>query len=556
MSNLTVTDLFCGAGGSSSGAIAVPGVVVRLAANHWKLAIDTHNENHPDTDHDCADLSQVDPRRYPKTDILWASPECTNHSQAKGKKRNLDATPDMFGDSLPDEAADRSRATMWDVPRFAEVHKYRAIVVENVVDAAKWIMWPAWVHAMQCLGYEHQVVYLNSMHAQAMGAPAPQSRDRLYVVLWLKGNPRPDLNRWARPKAWCPSCDEVITAVQAWKNPAKSWGRYRSQYVWRCPRVACRNSVVEPGFLPAAHAIDWTLPGQRIGDRSKPLADKTRARISAGLKKYARPIHLEAAGNTFERPPYIRAWPTDTEPLKTLHTSITKALAYAPAMLVPVEGRDGKTAQPAHEPLRTQTARNETGVAIPPYIVELRGGGSGTRSVEDPLATVTAAGNHHGLLVPSGGTWNEDARPTSEPHRAMLTRDAYGLLVPYYGNATARTTDDPHGTLTTKDRYALVMRNNSSKGDGAEMVTPVTEELRTITTGGHQSLLHGDIPEVDDCHFRMLEPHEIQAAMAFDLGYRVLGNKREKVRQLGNAVTPPAARDLIAAVAESLGVTS
>jgi DNA (cytosine-5)-methyltransferase 1 len=54
----------------------------------------------------------------------------------------------------------------------------------------------------------------------------------------------------------------------------------------------------------------------------------------------------------------------------------------------------------------------------------------------------------------------------------------------------------------------------------------------------------------------MLEPHEIQAAMAFLPDYQVLGNKREQVRQLGNAVTPPAARDLIAAIAESLEVTA
>lgn len=39
--NLTLTDLFCGAGGSSTGAIDVPGVSVRLAANHWDLAIES-----------------------------------------------------------------------------------------------------------------------------------------------------------------------------------------------------------------------------------------------------------------------------------------------------------------------------------------------------------------------------------------------------------------------------------------------------------------------------------------------------------------------------------
>ena len=73
---LTLTDLFCGAGGSSTGAIAVPGVNVRIAANHWDIAIAIHNANHPETDHAAVDLHQENPRFFPRTDILWASPEC------------------------------------------------------------------------------------------------------------------------------------------------------------------------------------------------------------------------------------------------------------------------------------------------------------------------------------------------------------------------------------------------------------------------------------------------------------------------------------------------
>jgi DNA (cytosine-5)-methyltransferase 1 len=95
----------------------------------------------------------VDPRRYPWTNVLWASPECTNHSQVKGRKRNVDAMPDLFGDTLPDEAAERSRATMWDVVRFAEHHRYDAIVVENVVYAALWVLWQAWRAGLDALGY-------------------------------------------------------------------------------------------------------------------------------------------------------------------------------------------------------------------------------------------------------------------------------------------------------------------------------------------------------------------------------------------------------------------
>jgi len=75
--SLTVTDLFAGAGGSSTGMVAIPGVAVTIAANHLQLAVDVHNANHPSTDHACVDLHMEDPRYFPRTDILWASPECT-----------------------------------------------------------------------------------------------------------------------------------------------------------------------------------------------------------------------------------------------------------------------------------------------------------------------------------------------------------------------------------------------------------------------------------------------------------------------------------------------
>lgn len=496
----TVTDLFCGAGGSGLGATAVPGVQLKLAANHWKLAVDTHAANFPDTDHDVADISQVNPRRYNTTDILWASPECTNHSQAKGVARQLQQ-PDLFGQTVADEAAERSRATMWDVPRFAEFHKYKFVVVENVVEAAKWVMFPAWLQAMQLLGYKHREVYLNSMHAPGIQAPrAPQSRDRIYIVFWHQGMNTPQLD--PRPLAHCNSCDEDVQAIQSWKNPNNRWGRYRSQYVYRCPKSECRFAIVEPYADPAAAAIDWSIPGQRIGDRARPLKPATMARIKAGLERYARPITLEVGGNTYERPNsgYVRAWPTD-EPMKTMCATTSRGLAVPP-LVVPVEGRDGKQARPVAEPMRTMTARAETGVAVPPgeiaFIAELRGGGSKdkVRPVTDPLATVTASGNHH-----------------------------------------------------------MLVRNNGSRGDGGEMCTPVSEPARTMTTTGHQSLVGWDEapPAVEDCTFRMLEPGEVGRAMAFRSDYQVLGNRREQVRQYGNAVTPPAAEWIIRTLLESTG---
>jgi hypothetical protein len=132
-SDVTVTDQFCGAGGSSIGARR-RGLRVRMALNHWKRAIETHQTNFPDTDHDCTDISACDPRRYPSTDILITSPECTTHSPAGGSRKPK-MQRDLFLPRSDDAEAERSRATMYDVCRFAEIHEYNIIIVENVVEA-------------------------------------------------------------------------------------------------------------------------------------------------------------------------------------------------------------------------------------------------------------------------------------------------------------------------------------------------------------------------------------------------------------------------------------
>lgn len=515
---LTLTDMFCGAGGSSTGALEVPGIEVRTAMNHWERAIETHNTNHPDTTHVMADISQVDPRYVRDSDILWASPECTNHSVAKGRKR-VTNQPDLFGNGIADEAADRSRATMWDVPRFAEHHDYKLIITENVVDAARWVMFDAWLMAMDSLGYQHHIVYLNSMHAQLGGLPAPQSRDRMYVMFWKKGNPAPDFDR-LRPMAYCPTCDDTVRAMQVFKKTDR-WGRYRAQYVYRCPNTTCRNEILEPAWLPAAHAIDWTIRGERIGDRARPLADKTMARIRAGLAKYGRqPVSLDSVrGSTIMSA-------VNGEPFSTQTTSYTRSL------LVPVEGRDGKDARHAMEAMRTQTTRNETGVLVPPLIMRnnsSRGTGAEMSTPADEvLRTLTTMG-HQSLVN------------TSEAH----------LLMEYYGNGGTHPTSKPIPTIPTVDRFAMI----TLRGQNAPK-SPRDPMDTFAANGNHHALTTVDVPTVEDCEFRMLEPHEITAGMAFPKSYIMTGNKREQVKQAGNAVTPPAARDLITIGADSLGVAA
>jgi len=182
-----MTDLFAGAGGSSTGATTA-GVTVKIAANHWPTAIETHQANHPDTDHDCADISQVDPRRYPRTDILWASPSCTHHSRAQGKRQGgrlalWDREPTTLSELIELEP-DRSRATMHDVVRFAEHHHYETILVENVPEVEEWPLFPHWLAMLtDGLGYHYRRVILNAADARLYGEPVPQSRTRWFGIL-------------------------------------------------------------------------------------------------------------------------------------------------------------------------------------------------------------------------------------------------------------------------------------------------------------------------------------------------------------------------------------
>ena len=481
-SYITATDQFCGAGGSSLGAKnANPELEISLALNHWDLAIETHNTNFPNTIHDCTDVSACDPRRYPSTDILITSPECTNHSLANGKKKsNLDQEElfEAYKNGKLDPAAERSRATMWDVPRFAEFHNYNLVIVENVVDARRWILWKPWLLAMHALGYLHECVYMNSMFCH----PTPQSRDRMYVVFWKKGNPKPDLN--LRPKAWCPICEKDIEAVQSWKNPNKKWGKYKTQYVYCCPKCA---SQVTPYYCAAFNAIDWSIPGTRIGDRKKPLVPKTLARIQYGIDKH---------------------WIDEPSPflIKTDHThakngmsrridepAFTQTTKHNMGVLMPLitTTRGKSKAHRSTDPLTTQSSNINHGLVMP-FLIEMNRTGK-ARSTNQPMSTILAGGNHHGLV-------------STEVMNSFLSY--------YYGGSNISSgISDPTGTISTKDRIALVQQGDSLK--------------------------------IEDCYYRTIKPHEVQRGMAFPDEYVVLGNGRQKVKQCGNAVTPPAMEWLI-----------
>ncbi|MCM2388817.1 DNA cytosine methyltransferase, partial [Streptomyces albipurpureus] len=260
-----------------------------LAANHWQVAIDTHASNHPHAEHLCADVSNYDMRRLPKTDALWASPICTEISPAGGRRRSKKSQGLSEEElrALPDAAFQRTRATAYDVIRAAEVHQYKAILIENVTEfATDWILFGWWLSGMVQLGYNYQIVCVSSAHiGDAINLAAPQWRDRLYIIFTKVGIRLPNVA--PRPLAHCTGCAEDIFARQTWRQGYKETrvGKYAQQYDYTCPNHD-DDVIVEPYVRPAASIIDWTHLGTRIGDRNKPLAASTMARIAAGLEMF------------------------------------------------------------------------------------------------------------------------------------------------------------------------------------------------------------------------------------------------------------------------------
>lgn len=471
--SLTFTDLFCGAGGSSTGLVAA-GLELRLAANHWQRAVETHAANHRDADHLCADINNYDMRRLPKTDILWASPICTEISPAGGRRRTHGQLSLELGEYGPVENAgwERTRATAYDVIRATEVHRYKAVLCENVLEfAVDWELFDWWRKGMEMLGYRSQIVSVSSAHVGGPGnLPAPQWRDRIYIVFTRTDIPQPDLA--PTPLAYCTECGEDVAAVQSWRN-GRRVGKYKQQYDYRCPNSLCRHALVEPYVRPAASIIDWTNLGVRIGERGeqgmRPLAANTVKRIRAGLNLLGDQrmvLTVNHGGHDG------RAVPADTAPLAA------RTVKIGDAVLVPSGGTWNTTPTRASEPMRTRLANPKGFEALltPPqaddsFIVTLRRNAT-ARPVGEPVDTVTAKGRHHWLVIP-------------------------------YRNAATKTTGEPLHTLSTVD--------------SAGIASPA--------------------PALEDCHYRMIQPREQLLAQRFPADYIVHGNKGEQTMQAGNAVS-------------------
>lgn len=477
---------------------------------------------------------------------------CVNHTTAKGRKRvNLEQL-DLWGNDGVDPAEEKSRMTMAEVCEFTEQHRYEIVVIENVIEIHHWQHFDYWLHRMINLGYEHKALYLN-----AMFFGVPQSRDRVYIVFWKKGNKAPDLD--FRPLAYCID-HGLVYAQQSWKRHVNTFGRYgkNRQYVYVCPDCG-RN--LEPFTPPASDVIDWALPSQRIGDRKKPLKDKTTKRILEGLRKFSEASVVDVAYDT--KPGRTRSV---QDPLSTLTKQQTLGLVEPFLLSYMNQATPGRSVD---EPLYTIATQHTPPLITPPrFLISYYGRDDAQSLLDMPLPTLPTA-NKFALI--STNYFDDRVIPIENPMATQTTSGKWGLLTVFRGSEQSYGTDKPLSTITQIPHHYLiepfiVALKASWSPDGKYMLPSrsMQQPLLTLVHASQHYLVepqttpyptHPILPPeamIAQCGFRMLEPHELKLGMSFVESYIITGNKREQTKQIGDAVCVNVAQAILERCVASL----
>lgn len=349
MKNGLIIDLFAGGGGASVGIEMALGREVDIAINHDPQAIIMHKTNHPNTLHLTEDVFKVDLKKIVgdrHVALMWASPDCTSHSKAKGGQ------PRSKG----------LRILPWAVFKHARLIKPDVIIMENVEEIQQWgpldenghpikekmgESYNQFIDAMKSIGYR-----VESRELIAANYGAPTTRKRWYAIFRRDGQP----------------------------------------IVWP-KQTHFENGT--PKWLECGDFIDWSDLGKSIFGRKKPLAEATQRRIANGIRKYI-----------IENPnPYIvkgkaalaymiqyhgeqkagdsRGQRLD-EPIKTIDTSNRYGLVTA---FISKFYKTG-TGQGCDEPLHTITTSPGHFGLISAFLVKYYGVGCG-QTMDYPLATIT-----------------------------------------------------------------------------------------------------------------------------------------------------------------------
>ena len=530
--NLLYIDLFCGAGGTSSGVeyARVGGrkcAEVIACVNHDKNAILSHQANHPHTLHFTEDIRTLElspmvrhlqkmKGKYPKAHVvLWASLECTNFSNAKGGQ--------------PRDADSRTLAEH--LFRYIEALQPDYIQIENVEEFMCWgpldengkpvskdqgSDYLRWVRNVCGYGYHFDWRILN-----AADFGAYTSRKRFFGQFALKSLPIAFPHQTHTKSAECSAVLDSLFPVQyqPWK--------------------------------PVREVLDLQDDGESIFERKKPLCEKTLERIYAGLVKFV-------AGGKKQHEQFMLRYNT-------------------------VRAQD--TVKSIEEPCGTLTTENRFAKVKCQFLSkQFSGEPSGKNiGIEQPAGTVTTK-DHHALVSTMflteyyGGA--EHNHSLDEPATTLTTRSRHGFITAYYGNGYNVGIDEPAPTVTTKDRLSIVsaqylMNPYSFKSDGGSIDKPCFTLIARmdkmppylITTKEGVvgiAIYESDSPWtrkikefmamygiVDIC-MRMLKIDELKRIMGFPSDYTLIGTQAEQKKFIGNAVEVNMSRVLCEALSEKL----
>lgn len=525
MKPLVVVDLYCGAGGATTGmlhALKARGHAVRdaLAINHWPIAVETHTANHPMVRHLCEEISSVDPcAAVPggRVDILWASPECTHHSRARGGKPRQN----------------QSRAGANHVLAWLDKLYVPNLILENVPEFLDWGPLNTAGEPIKSKKGECFKAFVESLRARnynvdwriVCAADYGDATTRRRVILIARR--KPHKITWPEPthrpvdRAYGESASDLLAKVQPWK--------------------------------PAREIIDWSDLGQPLSQRKRPLSPNTMRRIEAGLRKFCGlPFVLPTRGDKNqvrdpERPlqtitcdsrgialvqPFLMgqqscaAARSVEDPAPTVATD--GAIALVQPFLVKTDnvGKNGGNthtggARSIEAPLSTTVSKQNVGL-VNAFLVSTRHGGTDdvsmrSKSTDGPLPTLTAKGEWglcQPFLIHANGTseshLTSSAKSVNAPTGTVLANGNHQWLVrpfltKYYGTANgSQSVDDPLDAVTTKDRFLLV--------------NPQTNEAHEL-----------------EIYFRLLKVEELARAHSFPDDYVFSGTKTDAVKQIGNS---------------------
>lgn len=507
---IRAADLFCGAGGTSTGArraiTQLGGTMKLVAVNHWQTAIDTHTRMHPDAQHLCADLEHVRPRQAVPAgvlDLLMASPTCTYYSRARGGR----------------PVNDQQRMDPWHVVRWCTELRVHRLLVENVPEMMDWgpcnaqtgkpiasrkgEYFRAWIAAIEAIGFR---VDYRVLCCADYGDPT--TRERFFLIGRSDRKPL----RWPEPSHARAAGTDLLSTRARWRG--------------------------------AVEIIDWGRQGKSIFTRKKPLRPNTIRRILAGAIRYHWPQ------------PYVdslRALLGGCDPILDVRAEHAwkHAAGAAHVGLVMATGAGG-VARDLAQPVPTVTAGGDGG-ARPHYITPL-------------LLPVGNDSADRGLPISKHGGPGNTARSVADP---LFTVDTGGagavaqpLLAPYYGGGSGLTSQpvtEPVPAVTTKARFGVaepfLVPNFGEREGQVPRTHDIEDPVPTITAQGHIQLAQ---PAAEgyriDILYRMLHWRELAGAMSFDDEgevYDFAGTATDITKQIGNAVPGRTAKALVRALLEA-----